>query len=324
VAASAALVGTLVYRTVQLGRLDAQPVVLEAVNPAGEFLGPEGIAFDAAGRLYVGDGQGLVWTMEPGAKPQIYADLGRVEGPSSRAIQAGGMAFDGQGNLYVCAYGYAGGSVLRVEPARRRVEIFARDFGVCNYLVATADRSYLWVSDYRNKGRLLHFALGGPVPAQPDLALDGFEYPNGLALGKDERTLYVAETYSGAVTRVTFSSLSPRIERLIDLKGTFATGSLDGLAFDPRDRSRRFLYVAENIRGMFTVVDVEAQPPQVVKRLAMALMGGRPCPASMTIRDGYLYFTDLWACSPFRILFGFPKLHNHAYRFRVTDLSALY
>jgi len=53
-------------------------------------------------------------------------------------------------------------------------------------------------------------------------------------------------------------------------------------------------------------------------------MGGRPCPASMTIRDGYLYFTDLWSCSPIRILLGFPKLHNNAYRVRITDLGALY
>ena len=121
---------------------------------------------------------------------------------------------------------------------------------------STADRNYLWVSDYRSKGSLLRFALGGPVPARPDLALGGFEYPNGLALGKDERTLYVAETYSGRVTRVTFSSLAPGIERLIDLKGAFATGSLDGLAFDPRDRSRRFLYVAENIRGMLEIDEI--------------------------------------------------------------------
>jgi hypothetical protein len=53
-------------------------------------------------------------------------------------------------------------------------------------------------------------------------------------------------------------------------------------------------------------------------------MGGRPCPSSMTIRDGYLYFTDLWSCSPARLWMNLPKYRQHAYRFRVTDLTSSY
>jgi sugar lactone lactonase YvrE len=320
---AALLFGVYVYRTIQRGRMDAQAAILENLNPGGEFLGPEGIAFDSSGRLYVGDAGSRVWRLQPGGRPEIHADLTRVEGGPPGPIHAGGMAFDGAERLLVCAYGYAGGSVLRVEPGGR-VELFARDLGVANYLIVSADQTHLWVSDYRKSGRVLRYDLASAVPARPDLVLDGFDYPNGLAFGRDEATLFAAETYSGRVARVRLGGPGPAIDRLIDLKGEFAAGSLDGLAFDPRDKGRRFLYVAENIRGMFTVVDVEARPARVVKQLALSMMGGRPCPASMTIRDGYLYFTDLWSCSPIRILLGFPKLHNNAYRVRITDLGALY
>src|SRR5262245_57433160 len=91
---SALLFGVYVYRSIQRGRLDAQPAILENLNPGGEFLGPEGIAFDTAGRLYVGDAGSRVWRMEPGGRPEIYADLTRVEGGRAGPIHAGGMAFD--------------------------------------------------------------------------------------------------------------------------------------------------------------------------------------------------------------------------------------
>jgi sugar lactone lactonase YvrE len=234
------------------------------------------------------------------------------------------MAFDGAGNLYVSAYGFAGGSVLRIDPERREARIFASDLGVVNYLVLTEDRSTLWVSDYRKPGRVLRFRLDQPLPARPDLAVGGLEYPNGLALGRDDSSLYAAETYRGTVARISLGAGQPAVERLIDLKRAVAVGSLDGLAFDPRDRARRFLYVAENMRGMFTVLDVDARPARVVKRLGLALMGGRPCPASMVIRDGSLYFTDLWSCSPIRLLLRMPDFRHSAFRFKVTDLGALY
>lgn len=322
---------TYLYRTLQLGRDDAQTAFLENLNPRGEFLGPEGIQFDPAGNLLVGDGQGIVWDLGQGGNPRVYARLAEVThelGPeyndAAEKLHAGGMDFDLEGNLYVCVYGFAGGAVLRVDAKTHRVRLFARDLGVANYLVITQNRQHLWVSDYRPRGRLLRFKLGEPIPAEPDRLIEGLVTPNGLALGKDDQVLYAAETDTGNIVRVGIASEPPDLIPMINIRGTFAVGSLDGLAFDPRDKERRFLYVAENLRGMFTVVDLKTQPVRVVKRLRMALMGGRPCPASMVIRDGYLYFTDLWAANPFRIVLGFPKLHTHAFRFPVKDLSTLY
>jgi len=318
-----------VYRTLELGRGDAQSALIEILNPAGEMVGPEGIQFDAAGNLYVGDAQGVVWVMEHGGSPQVYADLARVQQLPGKelatgSIHVGGMAFDTQGNLYAACCAFGGGAILRVDAGTKEVRFFARDMGVANYLVITRDSRHLWVSDYRSRGRVLRYPIGSPLLAQPDAAVTDLEYPDGLAFGKDELVLYAAETRSGYIARLDIAGDRPRGERIINLKGSFAAGSLDGLAFDPRDSERRFLYVAENIRGIFTVVDLRAQPARVFKSLRLAQMGGRPCPASMVIRDGYLYFTDLWSCSPIRILLGIPKWHNHAYRFRVLDLASLY
>lgn len=326
---AAILIGALyLYRTIELGREDARPALLEILNPSGQLAGPEGIQFDAHGNLYAGTSQGLVWTLEPGGAPRIYAQLDQVQPipgvPSSGSILAGGMAFDPAGNLYVAAFDFAGGSILRVDAGTRRVRFFAQGMGVANALVITQDSRYLWVSDDRRQGRLLRYALAGSPPAQPDLVVVGLSYPNGLALGRDEKALYASETFSGNIARIDLAADKHAIERVTNLKGRFAIAALGGLAFDERDLNRRFLYVAENLRGLFTILDLEARPVRVIKRMSVAQMGGRPCPASLIIRDGYLYFTDIWSCNPVRILLGFPKYHQFLFRFKVTDLAMVY
>ncbi len=327
---AALLAGTLyLYRTLELGRGDAQPAILEILNPAGEMVGPEGIRFDSAGNLYLGDSQGIIWQMEQGGSPHVYAQLTKVQPlpgmPAATVpIRVGGIALDARGDLYAACYGYGGGSILFVEAGTKETRFFAHDIGSAADLILSRDDRYLWVSDNRSPGRLLRYTIGGILPVQPDVIVAGLEHPKGLAFGRDESALYASETYSGNIARIDFATDKPRVEQVIDLAGSFATGSLGGLAFDPRDGERRFLYVAENIRGIFAVVDLRSRPARVMKSYRLALMGGRPCPAFMAVRDGHLYFTDLWTCSPLRILLGIPKWHNHAYRFRVLDLSSLY
>jgi sugar lactone lactonase YvrE len=320
--ALAVVMGCLVvYRTLQSGRGEAEPVSAEVLNPRGEFQGPEGIAFDSRGVLFVGDARGRIWRFDNRGRPSIFVELDHMEPPAG--IQAGGMAFDSQGNLYVAAFGFAGGSILQVDPARR-IRFFARDLGVANNLVITGDSRHLWVSDYRGDGRLLRYPLGGTLPGQPDAIISGLRHPNGLVFGKSEQTLFAAETFAGNIVKLDLRKPDAQPERVVNLKGTLSVGSLDGLAFDPRDGERRFLYVAENLRGLVSVVDLAGNPPRVVRRLGMGLSGIRPCPASLVIRDGYLYFTDLWECSPIDLLLGKPKWHQSVTRFRVTDLSSLF
>ncbi len=316
------------YRAIDLGRSDAVPAHLEIMNPSGRLAGPEGIQFDSRGGLYVGTSQGLVWIVDGAEGPQIYADLHKVQPLSgvstSGDIMAGGMAFDRAGNLYVAVFGFGGGSILRVDAGTHEVRFFAHGLGVGNDLVITGDDRHLWVSDFRRQGRLLRYPLANSVPAQPDQVVGGLFFPNGLALGKDDKTLYTTETLSGNIERVSLGEERLVARPIANLKGRLAIATLDGLAFDPRDPDRRFLYVAENLRGLFTVLDLAAQPVRVIKRISVAQMGERPCPASLSIRDGFLYFTDLWSCNPFRILLGFPKYHQFVYRFKVTDLAMVY
>ena len=319
----------LLFRTIETGREDAKPAFLENLNPAGEMNGPEGIQFDKNGDLFIGDSSGMIWKLHAGLAPAAYAQLSTVLGepgaPASRdPIRAGGIAIDDPGNLYVAAYTYADGSILRIDAGTRKVRLFARDVGVANFVLSTDDGSRIWVSDFRSDGRLLRYPVAATLPAQPDLVVAGLASPNGLALGKGGNVLYAAETYSGDIARVDLTATPPAILHVATLVGAFAIGSLDGLAFDPRDTERRFLYVAENLRGIFTVIDINSSPARIAKQIRLDQMGGRPCPASMVIRDGYLYFTDVWSCSPVRLLLRTPKYREHAYRFRVTDLASLY
>ena len=316
------------FRTINLGRADAVPAHLEIMNPTGQLAGPEGIQFDTRGNIFVSTSQGLVWVVGAGENPRIYAQLDKVRPlpgvESSGEILAGGMDFDRDGNLYVAAFGFGGGSILRVDAGTREVRFFAQGLGVINSLAITGDGRNLWATDYRMRGRLLRFALKGPLPTQPDLAVGGVSHPNGLAFGKEDKVLYTDETYAGNIARVDLTSPKPVAVYVANLKGRLAVASLDGLAFDPRDANRRFLYVAENLRGLFSVLDLQAQPVRVLKRISAAQMGGRPCPASLAIRDGFLYFTDIWSCNPLRILLGFPNYHQFVYRLKVVDMSMVY
>jgi hypothetical protein len=318
----------LVFRTIELGREDAKPAFLENLNPAG-MSGPEGIQFDDRGNLYIGDSRGIIRRFQVGGIPALFADLGRVREESGAPdpgglIRVGGIAIDSAGDLYVAAYGYAGGSVLRVDGVTRQVRLFARDIGVAGAALVSGDGNHLWVSDHRRSGRILRYPIGPSLPAQPDLVLPGLASPGGIALGNGGTTLYAAETYSGDIVCIDLAAAPPSVSHIADLKGAFAIGSLTGLAFDPRDTRRRFLYVAENLRGIFTILDLQASPVRAAKQIRLAQMGGRPCPAFMVIRDGYLYFTDLWSCSPVRLLLRMPEYREHAYRFQVTDLGSAY
>jgi hypothetical protein len=318
------------YRTLELGRGAAQTVLLlENLNPVREMKGPDGLQIDAGGNIYVGAAPGLIWNLGQGGEPEIYADLSRLQDSAGSTFmnlpdKVGGLVFDEDGNLYCATYDFAGGSVLQVSAIAKDVRIFARDMGSARSLAVSQDGSQLWVSDFRSAGRILRYPLNASLPVQPDLIIDGLAYPGAITFSLNEKTLYVAETYSGNIKRIGLSGDKPSIQQIINLKGSFALGSLTGLGFDPRDEECRFLYVAENIRGIFAIVDLNSNPPHISKCLRLVQMGSRPCPASLIIRDGYLYFTDVWACSPARILIGMPKWHNHAYRFRVNSLANIY
>ncbi len=324
--AALSLGGLYLYRSLELGRMDAQPAFLEPLNPGGELLGPEGICIDRQGNLLVGDARGILWNLGRGGKPVPIASL--VPGLRVEALinttargRATGIAVDHRGNIFAVFRSAEGSSLTKIE-TNGNSRVIADSIGAAAALTMTDDDSSIWVADCRPQGRILRYALDGTAPVLPNLTISGLRYPAGVALGKDSRALYVAERDSGSLMEVDLGARQPTAEKIADLSGRLSMGSLASLAFDPRDTDRRFLYAAENLRGMITVVDVATRPPRIFKHLRLTLMGGRICPRGLVIQDGNLYCTDLWTCNPFRLALGFPKWQGRAYRFRVLDPAA--
>ncbi len=317
------------YRTLESGRGDARAAFLENLNASGEFQGPECLQFDPAGNLYVGDAHGIVWILPGAGTPREFFQFVpylKSQGWSSdsSSVRMPGLAIAQDGSLYVSVPAFSGGSILKIDAKSGQAGILSQNLGSPGPMILSGDGSRLWVADTGRQGRLLGLKVDSAPPVVPDREIAPFEHPEGLVFGQDENTLYVAESISGSVAKVDLTSSQPQVVRIARLVGDFSRGSLRGMAFDPRDQERRFLYVAENLRGLITVLDLKSNPPHPAKRISLATMGGRPCPASLTIRDGYLYFTDLWSCSPARLLMGIPQYRQHAYRFRITDLTSIY
>jgi sugar lactone lactonase YvrE len=102
------------------------------VTPAGAVStfatglpGPNGLAFDAFGNLYVADGNGTVSKVTPGGVVSTFA---------SGFVSLVGAAFDGSGNLYVADYN--SGRVAEVTPAGV-VSTFAAGFSAPAFLALT-------------------------------------------------------------------------------------------------------------------------------------------------------------------------------------------
>ncbi len=154
---------------------------------------PECLAFDRAGDLWAGGEAGQVYRIDPAGQVQTVAMLGGF---------TGGLAFSPLDHaLYVCNPSLG---VVRVE-ADGRHTVFASGIAghrmiYPNYPVFD-QRGRLYVSDSGNwrkrSGRLLRFEPDGS-----GRMLGGtLGYANGLALTRDERTLFLVESDTDRVLR---------------------------------------------------------------------------------------------------------------------------
>jgi sugar lactone lactonase YvrE len=155
---------------------------------------PEGIAVHPDGSVWCGTGTG---------------EILRIEADGSRAKQMGttggfvlGLDFDPAGNLYACDMKHC--DVFRLEASTGKLERFATGFRIPNVPVVDVHRNVLYVSD--------SYAYDGPGPGiwRFDLATgkgglwyeEPLGFANGLAITRDGRHLFVAESGGRCVRRI--------------------------------------------------------------------------------------------------------------------------
>jgi sugar lactone lactonase YvrE len=181
--------------------------------PVAPEIGPEHISFGPDGRLYTGvlsgailrmnaDGSGLETFVETGGRP-----LGLEFAPDGQLIVAdaflGLLAVAPDGQIRVLADHFGGdpiryadavviasdGRIFFTDATRR---LSAREWG-------TFDAALLDILEHSCTGRVL---LHDPASGATQLVMGGLCFPNGLALSRDESSLFIAETAEYRVWRV--------------------------------------------------------------------------------------------------------------------------
>lgn len=179
----------------------------------GEATGPEAVARDRAGRIYVSTLEGaIVRLTASGGSPEVWTRTG------GRPL---GLAFDTAGTLYV-ADGVRGllavdslGSVrLLADSAEGTAITFADDvdvaadgrvyfsdasskFGV--FAAGAEDASVLDIIEHGGHGRLLEF---DPATAHTTILRRGLDFANGVAVAHDGRSVLVSETGHYRIVRI--------------------------------------------------------------------------------------------------------------------------
>lgn len=159
---------------------------------------PEGLAIDREGNIWCGGELGQIYRISPDG---THRDL--VAGTGGFCL---GMAFDAAGDLFVCDLKHA--AVFRLEVATNTLDLFATGapghrLRIPNFPAFDAQgRLYVtdsWQMDEPGPG-IVRFDPGGggelwhPGP---------FGFANGLAISRDGRELYVAETFRQAISAIT-------------------------------------------------------------------------------------------------------------------------
>lgn len=180
----------------------------------GRVHGPEDVAVDAAGRIYVGTVDGRILRLPPdgAGEPEVLAETG------GRPL---GLHFDAEGRLVIAD---AVKGLLRLpiyeegpidegafevlsDGADGLPFAFTDDLDIASdgriYFSDASSRygheTYLYdLLEARAHGRLLRF---DPATGETEMLLDGLYFANGIALSSDESFVLVNETYRYRITR---------------------------------------------------------------------------------------------------------------------------
>lgn len=189
------------------GALEPNEQLLRAQRVAvPEGQGPEDVAVDTQGRIYVGTEQGQIL--------RYSSDLSEIEIFASTGGRPLGLEFDAAGNLIV-ADGLRG--LLAIDPAGNVSELVTQVDGIPVLLaddldIAPDGRIYfsdasmkypldsimLDMLEGRPHGRLIRY---DPATGQATVLLDDLYFANGVAVSPDGEFVLVSETYRYRVRR---------------------------------------------------------------------------------------------------------------------------
>lgn len=184
---------------------------------------PEGVAVGPDGAVWCGNAEGDILRIEP--------DGSRVEKIASTGGFSLGLAFDGDGHLFVCDQRSA--AVWRLDLATRALARFTPPgIRIPNYPVVDAARNCLYVSDSFGAGK------EGPGVWRYDLTTgsgylwwaEPMNFANGMAMAHDNSALFVIETFDRKVSRIAVGPDGSPAGRAD--YATHLPGLPDGLAFD--------------------------------------------------------------------------------------------
>ena len=252
---------------------------IELLSLGGEE-GPEDIAVDAAGAIYVGVYSGAILRFSPGATaPETWAETG------GRPL---GLAFDAVGNLYI-ADAYRGLMMAGPDGVVRVVATSADgvDFGFTDdvdvgpdgrvyFTDATSkfsaarmsspyEASTLAITEHGGDGRLLVY---DPKTKAVTVLAQGLQFANGVSVSHDGKSVLVVETGSYRVMRYSLEGpdagkLAPLISNLPGFPDNISRGR-DGRYWlglvSPRDTGLDFISNWPSIRRMVARLPKSMQP----------------------------------------------------------------
>ena len=185
--------------------LNTKPFVNELMNPTG-------LAFDAAGMLYVSSRyDGMVYQVTPTGNMSVF-----VEGMGV----ATGMAFDGQQNLYV---GDRAGTIFKISPDRQIFVFATLEQSMAAYHLAFGPDGYLYVTGPTTSSYDCVYRIS--AQGEVDVFYRGLGRPQGMAFD-DQGRLYVAASLAG---RKGVVRIQPDRQAELFLSGP----GIVGLAFTP-------------------------------------------------------------------------------------------
>lgn len=301
-------------------------------DPVDTILGPEGIAVGREFVYAMGQEGNLYRVPKSGGRPVKLGSVGELG--SRKLVFPTGMVLASPDVLFVAVAGLANGCIVRVPLAADgrsiqagRIEIVADHLGTPNGLAFDAERARLYVSD---EGGLLGSLGSKPIYR---LSFERKDYrrgkvtskcvvarcpmPNGIAISKDGRFLFVAQTMSfgfqkGGVLK-------------FDLNGTCSKplrnaigGWPDGLALSP---DGKFLLLLANKDARVYCISTADLSIRSCRQLPPG-----SGPASLAIAQQDVYFSSFWDPLIWKILAlplpgGRGIFHRQLYRFPLGEIA---